>query len=402
MSPIVQTAESLAYARAHTDGLFRLIRPQAWYARPIPERHRIIFYLGHLEAFDWNLCRNLLGLESFHETFDRLFAFGIDPPAGQLPQDQPADWPTLAEVEAYVHRIRPAIDEALPRTPPGIADVALEHRWMHAETFAYMLHNLSRELKSGPAAARGGASRRVERRMIEIPEGTATLGRPHGKGFGWDNEFQQHTVHVPAFSIAQHKVTNGEYLEFVRAGADPPHFWRLEGNQWMYRGMFGDIPLPLDWPVYVTHREATAYAAARGAALPSEVQFHRAAFGEPGGGERSFPWGEEAPATHRGNFDFANWDPVSVDATPAGDSAFGVSQMVGNGWEWTSTEFGPFPGFAPFSFYPGYSANFFDGEHYVLKGGSQRTAACLLRRSFRNWFRGDYPYAYSTFRLVEE
>jgi formylglycine-generating enzyme required for sulfatase activity len=92
---------------------------------------------------------------------------------------------------------------------------------------------------------------------------------------------------------------------------------------------------------------------------------------------------------------------MDVDATPAGDSARGVSQLIGNGWEWTSTLFGPFPGFQPFPFYPGYSRNFFDEEHYVLKGASPRTASCFLRRSFRNWFRPDYPHVYATFRLVE-
>ena len=103
-----------------------------------------------------------------------------------------------------------------------------------------------------------------------------------------------------------------------------------------------------------------------------------------------------------GNFDFHHWDPVDVNATPAGDSASGVSQLVGNGWEWTATKFGPFPGFQPLPFYPGYSQNFFDEEHYVMKGGSPVTAACMLRRSFRNWFRPNYPYVYASFRLVED
>lgn len=107
------------------------------------------------------------------------------------------------------------------------------------------------------------------------------------------------------------------------------------------------------------------------------------------------------PDASHGNFDFHHWDPVDIDANPLGDSAFGVSQLTGNGWEWTSTPFGPFPGFEPFSFYPGYSQNFFDGQHYVLKGASPRTAACFLRRSFRNWFRPDYPHVYASFRLVE-
>ena len=161
------------------------------------------------------------------------------------------------------------------------------------------------------------------------------------------------------------------------------------------------MPLPLDWPVYVTQLEAEAYAKWLGKSLPTEQQFHRAAYGQTSVGNRQCPWGHKAPTHENGNFDFKRWDPEPVRGTPAGDSAFGVSQLVGNGWEWTCTPFGPFPGFTPRPTYPGYSANFFDGEHYVLKGGSPRTGARLLRRSFRNWFRRDYPYVYATFRCVE-
>ncbi len=89
-----------------------------------------------------------------------------------------------------------------------------------------------------------------------------------------------------------------------------------------------------------------------------------------------------------------------MQAHPAGRSSFGVADLLGNGWEWTSTVFQPFEGFEPFPFYQGYSANFFDGKHYVMKGGSPRTAACMLRRSFRNWFQSHYQYAYSGFRCV--
>src|SRR5271165_3236974 len=82
-------------ARTRTDQLFERLRPEALYSRPIPERHRLIFYLGHLEAFDWNqICRNTLNITSFHPEFDRLFEFGIDPPVGMAPQDQPSDWPS--------------------------------------------------------------------------------------------------------------------------------------------------------------------------------------------------------------------------------------------------------------------------------------------------------------------
>jgi len=94
------------------------------------------------------------------------------------------------------------------------------------------------------------------------------------------------------------------------------------------------------------------------------------------------------------------WDPVPVNALPSGQSAFGVHGMLGNGWEWTSTEFAPFTGFERFPFYPGYSANFFDGKHFIMKGGSPRTAACMLRPSFRNWFQPHYQYVYAGFRCV--
>jgi formylglycine-generating enzyme required for sulfatase activity len=134
--------------------------------------------------------------------------------------------------------------------------------------------------------------------------------------------------------------------------------------------------------------------------LPSEAQYHRAAFGTPEGEERDYPWGSEAPDATRGNFDFANWDPVPVGTYPNGASAWGVHDLVGNGWEWTSTPFAGFEGFEPMPTYRVYSAEFFDGRHFVMKGASPVTARHLVRRSFRNWFRPNYPYVYGTFRCA--
>jgi formylglycine-generating enzyme required for sulfatase activity len=129
----------------------------------------------------------------------------------------------------------------------------------------------------------------------------------------------------------------------------------------MLRTMFAEIPLPLDWPVYATHEQASAFAAWRGASLPTEAQYHRAAFGTPSGEEREYAWGSREPAPSNGNFDFLRWDPVPVTRFPDGDSAFGVSQLCGNGWEWTSTVFAPFPGFRSAPYYPNYSEPSFDG-----------------------------------------
>ena len=382
-----QLGRAIEEAREQTDALFRAVRPDSFYERPIPERHRIVFYLGHVEAFDWNLIgRFALDRRPFHAEFDHLFAFGIDPPPGQLPGDRPSDWPSLAEVDRYNQRVRDEIDDLLDQVPEQLLHVAVEHRLMHAETFAYILHQLDYERKTAPALAPElGIAEPLKSRMVEIPAGTAQLGLDGNAAFGWDNEFQALAVEVPAFSMGQHKVTNAEYLEFVRQGAAAPFFWAEHAGRWFHRGMFAEIPLPLDWPVYVTHSEAEAYAKWRGAALPTEAQFHRAA--------------SVAPEKPGANLDFRHWDPVPVHAR--GNQADAPSQLVGNGWEWTSTVFAPFPGFTPFPFYQNYSEPFFDGRHYVLKGASPRTAARLARPSFRNWFRPAYPYIYATFRLVE-
>jgi ergothioneine biosynthesis protein EgtB len=435
----------LDQARAQSDRLFDLVRPEFLYQRPIPERHRIIFYVGHLEAFDWNLLRErVFGRTSFHSEFDQLFAFGIDPVDGGLPSDQPADWPSLTRVRDYVSQARQAIDAGLAaaafhaheESSPGLLlNVAIEHRVMHAETLAYMLHQLPHDNKVRKPRLPELKVRPVAPGMVEIPAGSAMLGLSRGEAnllgghdFGWDNEYEAHTVQVPAFSIDQYQVSNREYLQFMSAGGyedrvlwknadwnwkaaqaiSHPVFWSRANGEingaWHYRTMFEDIPLPLDWPVYVSQAEASAYARWAGKSLPTEAQWHRAAYGTPQaqeyGTERLFPWGAEAPQSRLGNFDFERWDPTPIGAFPQGKSAFGVADLLGNGWEWTASSFAPFAGFQPFEFYPGYSANFFDGEHYVMKGGSARTAACMLRRSFRNWFQPHYQYVYAGFRCV--
>ena len=161
-------------------------------------------------------------------------------------------------------------------------------------------------------------------------------------------------------------MTNAHYLEFVDAGGyrDPqwwssgdwawlqrdavthPLFWEADGDGWQWRGMFDLIPLPPAWPVYVSQAEASAYARWRGARLPTEAEFQRAAYGSPAG-ERVHPWGDaEADAT-RGVFDFSSWDPETAGSHPPGASAWGVEDLVGNGWEWTGSVFAPFDGFAP-------------------------------------------------------
>jgi len=273
---------------------------------------------------------------------------------------------------------------------------------MHQETLLYLFHNMPYEQKVKRQSRVALRDERVTNDFVGVPDGIVTLGADRSHiGFGWDNEFPQHRVDVDAFQIQRHNVANHEYLEYMNAtGVAAPHFWTRKDALWYWRGMFELIPLPDSWPVYVTHDEAVAYARWSGARLPTEAEYHRAAFGTPRGEERLFPWGDELPDPKPGNFGLSSRDPVPVGSYPSGASAWGIHDLVGNGWEWTSTKFAGFAGFEPMPSYPGYSVDFFDGKHYVLKGASPATPRELIRRSFRNWFRPNYPYVYATFRCV--
>ena len=266
-----------------------------------------------------------------------------------------------------------------------------------------------------------------------VAAGEAVLGADRNVvAFGWDNEFDRHSVRVAEFEIDALPVTNQQFLEFLNDGGyrqrelwtdeawewlrseriSHPSFWQRSSDidhrssdidhrssiddhrpssiepAWHWRGMFEAIPLPPDWPVYVSQAEASAYARWKDRRLMTEAEFHRAAYGSSG----------DVAAPPDGHYDFAGFDPI-----PAGSCApspSGAYDLVGNGWEWTSSIFAPFKGFAPMASYPEYSADFFDGLHYVMKGASPVTARELVRPGFRNWFRATYPYVYAKFRTV--
>lgn len=402
--------------RKTTSAIFKIPHDSVYYGRPIPLRNPIVFYEGHLPAFCVNtLIKLALERPGIDEAFEVLFARGIDPESADAARPPTDLWPSRSAVQAYGNEADRRLIDALlhapindGKTPPRVnAEAALgilEHEHMHQETFLYMLHELPYDQKNAvaPFAASGSQepSSEVVRDTVRIPSGRATLGTAEG-AFGWDNEFGSHEVDVPSFLIDRHNVTNRQYLQFIEeTGAPAPHFWLSTESGWHWRGMFELVPLPLDWPVYATQEEGVAFAQWRGARLPTEAEYHRAAFGTPSGEERSFPWGEEAPDATRGNFGFQRWDPAPIGSFPRGASAWGVHDLVGNGWEWTSSPFLGFAEFRPMNSYPVYSEEFFDGKHFVMKGASPVTDARLTRRSFRNWFRSNYPYMYATFRCV--
>jgi len=384
--------------RARSREIFAIPKAEAYYDRPIRLRNPIVFYEGHLPAFAVNtLIKRILNKPGIDAKYEILFERGIDPESEDAAKPTSSTWPSRRDVQAYGDEADRLIERALCdgdiECDGGEAAVAiLEHEQMHQETLLYMFHEMPYERKNrrpplGVAAGLtppDGGLKPSAPHTARIPAGIATLGA--GDHFAWDNEIPQHQVEVPAFEVDRCKVTNAEFLEFVNAtGAEPSHFWTKNNGEWCWRGMFELVPLPLDAPVYATQEQAAAYAKWRGKRLMTEAEYDRAAYGG-GDGQLS------------GNFGFRSWDPVAGGSHPA--NAFGVHDLAGNGWEWTATPFAGFDGFRPMNCYPNYSADFFDDQHFVLKGGSPATAPELVRRSFRNWFRGNYPYVYAGFRCA--
>ena len=431
----------LRSAWSKSDELFGLIKEDQISIKPIVWRHPFIFYVGHLPAFTWNqTCGGLLSWQSFNPYFDDLFCRGIDPDidTGECHwhPDVPETWPELKKVLRYRDQVRSVVLEALDAMPRldssdimaqgGRAfEMVLEHEYMHQETLLYMIHELPLDKKNRPAKPpRYSFQTAALSCPKEVPAGKARLGAKFSElDFGWDNEFSETVVDVPAFTMDSMPVTNGEYFEFVQSGAydmqrywrpedwrwkeqaakKHPNFWLQRGSLWLYKTMFDLFPLAQvsSWPVYVTVAEARAYASWCGKRLPTEAEFQRACYGGPDGTQTRYPWGELAPAPRHGNFDFASWAPSPVGSHPAGVSRWGIAELVGNGWELTDTPFAPFPGFTPYmTRYPDYSKDFFDGKHFVVKGASWATPVELLRPTFRNWYQGHYPYVFAKFRCV--
>ena len=435
-TPDVLSALEAAWRRS--DALFDTLAPGALFARPIPLRHPFVFYLGHLPAFGWNqVARGVLGEPGFAPDLDLLFERGIDPDdasaarAATVPADQ---WPDHGEIVAYRDRVREALRDrvaAVQALPPGdpmsdglrVYHLVLEHELLHQETLLYMLAELPDAQKRRPAGAPDpvtGPAPPAE--AVAIPAGPVTLGsRFDAIPFGWDNEFPPQTVSVDRLALDRHPVTVEAFRGFAEGGgyADRalwdaagwawvqaegrvrPHRWFELDGALHHRTLYGSVPLDQvgGWPALVTAAEAEAFCRWSDARLPTEAELRRAAYGSADGAPRAYPWGDAAPGPAHGNFGFVSDDPTPVDHHPDGDSDFGVSDLLGNGWEWTSTPFLPREGFEPWMrTYPGYSADFFDGEHRVIFGGSWSTDRRLLRRSLCNWFRPRYPWVFATFR----
>jgi iron(II)-dependent oxidoreductase len=330
--------------------------------------------------------------------------------AFEHPRAERPSLPLLPPVEAraYVQEVRGRVLDVVERTPEEdlfTAAMVVQHEQQHDET---MLATL--QLRQGPpvlTATALPAGRAVDTDRVLIGGGEFVLGvNGTDEPFSLDNERPAHIVQVLPFRIGRVPVTNTQWQAFVadggydqqrwwsprgwahrvEAGLGRPEFWTADGT----RRRFGvEEELPPDEPVqHVSYFEAEAFASWSGARLPTEVEWEKACAWDPiSGVRRRWPWGSAEPTAELANLGGTALRPAPVGAYPAGASAYGVEQLIGDVWEWTSSDFQPWPGFVPM-IYKQYSEPFFGGDYKVLRGGSWAVAPSTVRPSFRNW---DHP-----------
>jgi len=331
-----------------------------------------------------------------------------------------AERPTLpllgpAEARRYVREVRDKVLDVLehssmegrPLLEQAFAfGMVAQHEQQHDETML-----ATHQLRSGPAALHADPPPRgtpLPAAEVLVPGGAFTMGTST-EPWALDNERPAHVVDVAAFFIDTAAVTNGAYLGFIDAGGydDPrwwsaqgwahrqdvgmtaPHFWKREGGVWSRLGFGAREQVRGGEPVmHVSYFEAEAYAAWAGRRLPTEAEWEKAARWDPGTTRsRRYPWGDEQPGPGHANLGQRHLRPAEAGAYPGGASPLGVHQLIGDVWEWTSTDFNGYPGFTVFP-YPEYSRVFFGSDYKVLRGGCFATDAVAARGTFRNW---DYP-----------
>jgi len=353
--------------------------------------------------------------------------------------------PSRRETCHCLAAVRDGVIEHLLRREPTPDDIyftllSVFHEDMHTEAFTctrqtlgYAAPQLSRsgspgedlEMRTSESSQPGAStvgSGSSSRKDATISGGIFLLGASPGEPFVFDNEKWAHEVEILPFAIARTPVTQAEFAGFVEEGGyrherfwneegwrwrqevEAPHpvYWKRESGRWLRRDFDRWTPLESDRPVvHVNWYEAEAFCRWAGRRLPSEGEWEAAAAATPGpsgfsGCKRRYPWGAEFPTARHANLDWRAMGCTSVAELPDGDSIFGCRQMIGNVWEWTASDFLPYPGFSADP-YKEYSAPWF-GTHKVLRGGCWATRARLLRNTWRNFYRADRRDVFAGFR----
>ncbi|MSQ24522.1 MAG: ergothioneine biosynthesis protein EgtB [Chloroflexi bacterium] len=424
---------ALREARERTLALVADLDEQQLMGLSLPLVNPLRWEIGHVAWFyEYFVLRYFLGAEPILSDGDALYN------SATVPHDPRWALPLLDRDSTlgYMQRVLDTICEREheleePRDRDGyrgpyFMELALLHEGMHDEAFTYTRQTLGYPAPRFPGREAALPGHRIEELSpalgdAHVPGATLYLGSRPTEPFVFDNEQWAHPVEVKPFALARTAVSNREYLNFVEdggygrrdlwtaegwwwrnsVGAEHPVYWQQGPNgEWLRRNFDHWVSLEAALPVlHVNWYEADAFCRWAGRRLPTEVEWELAATGTPGGdagSKRVYPWGDEAPTPDRANLDWAVMGTLPVSALPAGDSAFGCRQMIGNVWEWTATDFGPFPGFAPGP-YKEYSEPWFFG-HKVLRGGCWATRSRLIRSAYRNFYPPDRRDVWAGFR----
>ncbi|MEU1075741.1 MULTISPECIES: ergothioneine biosynthesis protein EgtB [unclassified Streptomyces] len=402
---------ALTAARARTATLTSCVDDHDLTAQHSPLMSPLVWDLAHIgnQEEQW-LLRAVAGRDAMRPEIDSLYDAFEHPRAARpsLPLLSPA------EARRYAAEVRGRALDVLESTPleggPRLVDAGFafgmvaQHEQQHDETML-----ITHQLRRGPAALSapeppGGSTADLPEEVL-VPGGPFTMGTS-AEPWALDNERPAHHRIVPAFHLDTTPVTCGAYLRFIedggytderwwepkgwamvrRHGLTAPLFWHREGGQWLRRRFGVTEPVPQDEPVlHVSWYEADAYARWAGRRLPTEEEWEKAARYDPASGRsRRYPWGDADPTSDHANLGQRHLRPAPAGAYPAGASPLGVRQLIGDVWEWTSSDFMPYPGFVAFP-YREYSEVFFGPDHKVLRGGSFAVDQVACRGTFRNW-----------------
>jgi len=436
-----QLIEALSETRARTLELVNDLNDEQLIGPRLQIVNPLLWEIGHLAWFqEFWVLRHFGGQPPILSNGDELYD------SARVAHDTRWDLPLLGREKtlAYMQRVlERVIDQA--DNESGLTDSAgydqdyflnlvLLHEQMHDEAITYTRQTLNYPapkiaiVNSVQSAEEDKPlSQTVDRLTGDalIPGGNFTLGNATKEGFVFDNERLAHEVEIASFAISKTAITNGEFKNFVEDGgyrrsdlwteegwhwrisvnAEHPVYWQQEENgRWLRRNFDEWVALDEHLPViHVNWYEANAYCRWADRRLPTEAEWEMAASAEPSANglglsehKRAFPWGDDSPTLERANLDWRALGCVPVDTLAAGDSAFGCRQMIGNVWEWTASDFQPYPGFVAGP-YKEYSEPWF-GNHKVLRGGCWVTRSRLIHNSYRNFYTPDRRDVWAGFR----
>lgn len=435
-----------------------MIPRDALMEKPIPLRNPLLFYLGHIPTFeDIHLTRATGGKHTEPSNYADMFERGIDPDVDdpEICHDHselPSVWPTVEEIlcfrQSVCDRITALYADGRASSDRKIGRalwIGFEHEGLHLETFLYMLLQSDRVLpppEARPdfaALADRAAKQRVENKWIRVPASRITHGFSDPENdegpdrfFAWDNERPPYNVDVHSFDAQARPISNGEYAEYLsQTGGAIPITWVPRTSEpdneqkstlklsslfqnVSVKTVYGPVPLKhaVDWPLMASFDECDGYAKWAGCRIPTFdevrsiynlVEIQKAAnkkdlHNKP----LAFsPNPEDIFVDLTGcNTGLQHFHPLPV--TQNGNRLSGLGDM-GGAWEWTSTLLAPYEKFKPMDIYPGYTADFMDGKHNIVLGGSWATHPRITgRKSFINWWQLNYLYPWVAFRLVRD